>query len=92
MFDADLFADPAWDILLALFCSHLADRQMTLQDAIKSAAVPESTARRWLTALERRGLIRSVAHEDRVQLTPSAISKLEAYVERLRKKSLMRVI
>lgn len=92
IFDADLFADPAWDILLALFCSHLAERQMTLQDAINCAAVPESTARRWLTVLERRDLIRSIAHGNRVELTPSAISKLETYVERLRKKSLMRVI
>lgn len=90
IFDADLFADPAWDILLASFREHLAVRPFTLGDAIAAADVPPSTGARWVKLLERRGLL--TLRDDRFELTSAAILKLEAYMERLRTKSLMRVI
>jgi hypothetical protein len=55
--DADLFGDPAWDIMLVLFIAHEEDRE-TDQDAISDLActLPRTTDR-WLTVLEARGLV-----------------------------------
>jgi DNA-binding MarR family transcriptional regulator len=90
IFDANLFADPAWDILLAMFREHLAGRRMSADAAIEASDVPPSTGARWLGTLERRGLVTKI--EDRVELTPAALEKLETYLERLRTQALMRVV
>lgn len=92
VFDADLFADPAWDILLALYREHLASRAMTVAEAAAAADAPLTVAIRWVDVLERRGLVFRPSSPDRLKLTPAAVDKLEAYMERLRTKSLMRLI
>jgi DNA-binding MarR family transcriptional regulator len=56
-FDADLFADPAWDILLELYAAELAQRRMTVNQVCIGAAVPPTTALRWINMLEQRGMI-----------------------------------
>ena len=56
-FNADLFADPAWDLLLELYASELTHRRMSVSDACIASAVPATTALRWIGALERAGLI-----------------------------------
>lgn len=55
LFDAAIFANPAWDILLQLFAARLAHRQMRLVDLPE--IVPRSTLARWALALEEQGLI-----------------------------------
>lgn len=92
IFDADLFADPAWDILLAMYREHLAHRPMTLSDALTAADVPHTTAMRWLAVLTNRGMVARGSSSDVMELTAEALEKLEAYMERLRTKSLMRVV
>jgi DNA-binding MarR family transcriptional regulator len=57
-FDDNLFADPAWDILLDLYRAHLAQQRMCVTSVCFGAGVPVSTALRWLNALEERGLAR----------------------------------
>ena len=61
-FDPGLFADPAWDILLELFASSLADQRTTLTSACAAAGVPVTTALRWVRNLEDAGLVKR--HED----------------------------
>ena len=56
-FDSDLFADPAWDILLALYAASLAQLRVSVTSLCHSAAVPATTALRWINQLEGRGLI-----------------------------------
>ena len=56
-FDADLFADPAWDILLELYAAELSQRRVTVGSITIGAAVPMTTALRWIKAMESRGLI-----------------------------------
>jgi len=53
---ADLFSDPAWDILLQLCGAYLHGRKTALGDLETGA--PKSTVARWTAVLERRGLIR----------------------------------
>lgn len=53
----EFFADPAWDILLVLFHSHLMQMRVSISDLSKRCEVPMTTALRWLTAMSERGLI-----------------------------------
>lgn len=57
----DLFADPAWDMLLDLFAATIERRQVSVSSACIAAAVPPTTALRWIGTLEARGLLVRVA-------------------------------
>lgn len=56
-FDDNLFADPAWDMLLDLFAASLEGKAVYVSSACIAAAVPLTTAQRWLRELERVGLV-----------------------------------
>lgn len=56
-FGADLFADPAWDMLLHLYASYLSQQRLSVGALCDGAAVPSTTALRWLTQLEQIGLV-----------------------------------
>jgi DNA-binding MarR family transcriptional regulator len=56
-FDPELFADPAWDILLELYAAHVAQRRVSVSDVCLGARVPATTALRWIKTLEQKGLI-----------------------------------
>ena len=56
-FDEGLFADPAWDILLELYLAALSQHRVTITSLCAAAAVPPTTALRWITNLEANGLI-----------------------------------
>ena len=53
----DLFADPAWDMLLDLFASTLEGRDVTVSSLCVASRVPHTTALRWVTTLEQRGMV-----------------------------------
>ncbi|MFX7938349.1 winged helix DNA-binding protein, partial [Acinetobacter baumannii] len=77
----DLFFDPCWDILLDLYIAHRKNRQISISSACMAANVPTSTALRWITTLERRGLVLSEkdAKDSRrrlVRLTLTAIAQV----------------
>jgi DNA-binding MarR family transcriptional regulator len=57
LFDGDLFADPAWDILLELYEAELSNRRLSISSLCIGAAVPPTTALRWIKSLEQRGLL-----------------------------------
>ena len=56
-FDCELFADPAWDMLLELYAARLGQQKISVGSLCSAAAVPGTTALRWITMLETRGLI-----------------------------------
>lgn len=56
-FKASLFSDPAWDILLELFDAAHENRQVSVSSVGLTAGIPQTTALRWINALEREGLI-----------------------------------
>ena len=57
-FGADLFADPAWDMLLELYANELGQQRVSVSSASDAAGVPLSTALRWMAALEERNLVK----------------------------------
>lgn len=56
-FPAGMFGEPAWDILLDLFASAEEGRDVSVSSACVAAAVPPTTALRYLQIMERQALI-----------------------------------
>ena len=56
--DESLFGEPAWDLLLDLFIAEAEGKRLSVTAACIGAAVPTSTALRWIVILESRGLVR----------------------------------
>jgi DNA-binding MarR family transcriptional regulator len=86
--DADLFADPAYDILLDLFASGEEGRPVSMSSGAYAARVARTTALRWIRLLEKRGLIEFYADEaDRrltlIRLTASARTSLFLYLRQV---------
>jgi DNA-binding MarR family transcriptional regulator len=54
---AGIFADPAWDILLDLYASRLEGERVSVSSLCTAAAVPATTALRWIKVLEDRGIV-----------------------------------
>jgi DNA-binding MarR family transcriptional regulator len=61
-FGDGLFADPAWDLLLDLYVHNARQRRISVSSACLAAAVPTTTALRYITELLKRGLIERVPH------------------------------
>lgn len=57
IFPPNLFGDPAWDMLLALYATSLEQQRIMTTKLCESSAVPPTTAFRWLRTLEEEGLI-----------------------------------
>ena len=80
----ELFAEPAWDILLYLLRAELAHERISVSNACTAAAVPQSTGLRWLKTLEQHGLVlrRCDTHDARrtfVVLSPDTSKALRRY-------------
>ena len=56
-FPADLFADPAWDMLLDLFAARLEGVSVSVSSLCIAAAVPATTALRWVTGMTTSGIL-----------------------------------
>lgn len=83
-FRADLFADPAWDMLLVLYAAALGQYRVSVSALCVGAAVPQTTALRWMKQLEDEGLIarRQDPTDGRrqfVMLTDKALQAMNAY-------------
>jgi len=83
--DADLFADPARDILLDLFVAGEEGRRISISSCCIAASVPPTTALRWIGMLKKRKLIQeSVDPGDGrrkwLSLTPDIHTAMRDYV------------
>ncbi|MEQ8411049.1 MAG: MarR family transcriptional regulator [Erythrobacter sp.] len=83
-FDAALFADPAWDMLLDLVAAHGEGRQVSVTSLCIAAEVPATTALRWLKQMVDTGIFRRIADEtDRrrafIALSESALEAMARY-------------
>lgn len=54
--DADLAAEPAWDVLLALFVAG-ENGAVEAETLVSAMPVPASNAVRWIELIRRRGLV-----------------------------------
>lgn len=83
-FPEELFADPAWDMLLDLLQAEIAQLRVPVSSLCIAAAVPATTALRWLKAMTEQGLFlrRADPHDGRrvfVELAPQASQALRRY-------------
>ncbi len=62
-FDADLFADPAWDILLDLTAARAEHTRVSVTSLCIASGVPPTTALRWIGQMTDVGLLRRVEDE-----------------------------
>ncbi|MBT2188464.1 MarR family transcriptional regulator [Sphingobium nicotianae] len=55
-FPADLFADPAWDMILDLMAARLSGQRVSVSSLCIAASVPPTTALRWIRQLTDRAV------------------------------------
>ena len=60
-FDGELFADPAWDMLLDLTAAHAEHQRVSVTSLCIAAEVPATTALRWIKQLVDCGVFERVA-------------------------------
>jgi DNA-binding MarR family transcriptional regulator len=83
-FDEELFADPAWDMLLDLLQAEIAQHRVPVSSLCIAAAVPATTALRWIKTMTDAGLFRRRAdpHDGRrifIELAPEASQAMRRY-------------
>lgn len=84
-FIPELFADPAWDILLDLTAARLEGRLVAVSSLCIAAAVPSTTALRWITQMtEQAILVRRPDPTDGrrvfIGLSDGAMAGMDAYL------------
>ena len=85
-FHPELFADPAWDMLLDLGASRLEGRKVSVSSLCIAAAVPTTTALRWVKAMVDRGLFERESDPDDarrafIHLSAEAAPALDACID-----------
>src|SRR5438270_8117027 len=83
-FRDELFADPAWDMLLDLLQAEIAQLRVPVSSLCIAASVPATTALRWLKTLVSQGIFvrRADPHDGRrvfVELAPETSHALRRY-------------
>jgi len=83
-FSEELFADPAWDMLLDLLQAEISKLRVPVSSLCIAAAVPATTALRWLKTMTQEGLFvrRADPHDGRrvfVELAPHTSQALRRY-------------
>lgn len=89
-FDPALFADPAWDMLLDLAAARLAGKTVAVSSLCIAAAVPPTTALRWIRMLTDAELfVRQADPADGrrvfIELSDAAAAGMRAYLAALRR-------
>jgi hypothetical protein len=87
-FPSEIFADPAWDMMLTLLHSELSQRRLAVSHLTAASDVPATTALRWINALVKKGLL--VRNEDPfdgrrvfIELSSDASTALRQYFAEL---------
>jgi DNA-binding MarR family transcriptional regulator len=83
-FPEELFADPAWDMLLDLLQAEISHLRVPVSSLCIAAAVPATTALRWLKTMVKEGIFlrRADPHDGRrvfVELAPETSRSLRRY-------------
>lgn len=83
---AELFHEPAWDMLVALYVAQHERQTMNVKTLVSYAAAPATTSQRWIDHLHKLGLIERVTDMiDRrrieVQLSEVGETAIRRYLE-----------
>ena len=84
-FRSDLFADPAWDMLLDLMAARLERMRVAVSSLCIAAAVPPTTALRWIKTMSENGMFVRVADPEDgrrvfIELSDGAAVAMNAYL------------
>lgn len=84
-FRSAMFADPAWDMLLDLFAARLERQRVAVSSLCIAAAVPATTALRWIKSMTDQNLFVRVADPQDgrrvfIELSDEAAAGLESYL------------
>jgi len=84
-FGPDLFADPAWDMMLELLLARLERRPVSVSKLCLASGVPQTTALRWIANLVARGLLERSADPGNgrrilVDLTDPVAARLQRFL------------
>ena len=87
-FEADLFGDPAWDMLLDLTAARVEHQRVSVTSLCIASGVPPTTALRWIGQMVEAGLFQRIEDEaDRrrafIQLTDKAADAMARYFAEL---------
>jgi DNA-binding MarR family transcriptional regulator len=85
MLDQSLFGEPAWDMLLALYCLPTRGERLGITALALASGVPATTALRWQALLMNEGMIERILDENDarrsfVRLSDKGRSLLEDYL------------
>lgn len=88
LFAPELFADPAWDMLLELYALHLEQKRVSVSSLCIAAYVPPTTALRWVAKLEEERLATRIedptdGRRTWIELSAGGIERMERYFEML---------
>ncbi len=91
-FGSEIFADPAWDMLLDLMAARLEGQPVAVSSLCIASAVPPTTALRWIKTMTEVGLFVRVADpKDRrrvfIELAPRAVEAMGGYIGAARRLS-----
>lgn len=86
-FGPDLFAEPAWDILLTLFVAEKEGYRLKVSTVCNESGVADTTALRWIERLRELSLLRRRQNpmdlrSSFVELTPDGLQKMENVLEK----------
>jgi hypothetical protein len=84
-FPAEIFADPAWDMLLDLTAAQLEGKLVPVSSLCIAAAVPTTTALRWVRSLTEAGLLErqvdpSDARRSHIRLSDDGSAAMLSYL------------
>ncbi|HMC90995.1 MAG TPA: MarR family winged helix-turn-helix transcriptional regulator [Allosphingosinicella sp.] len=85
-FHGELFADPAWDMLLDLMAARLEKQRVAVSSLCIAAAVPPTTALRWIKSLCDQGIFVRVADPEDgrrvfIELADKSAAAMENYIK-----------
>lgn len=83
---ADIFGEPAWDMLLDLYIALHEGKHVTVSNACASSGAATTTGLRWVATLAERGLVERIPDPNDgrrffVQLTADAAALVEASLD-----------
>jgi hypothetical protein len=92
-FGSELFADPGFDMLLDLYAARLEETRVAVSSLCIAAAVPATTALRWIRALTERGLfVRTADPQDGrrvyIGLSDEAARAMARYLDAVQRSGL----
>lgn len=87
-FHSDLFAEPAWDMMLALYIAEGEGCRLKVSDLCNESGVPPTTALRWIDRLVQLRMVRRRPHplDARaifVEIDADTTRKMNGYLEKI---------